>query len=255
VGYADAAATAASCSGNAATATTAASCSGNAATATTSTQVTINYNNDSNSTYQMLWGSSNSVYGTSQIYCNPSTDYLYSGAFYCGNWFRSSGASGWYSESYGGGIYMVDTTWVRTYNNKAFYVNNQIAASGEITAFFSDERLKTKTGSIENPLEKVNSLSGFKYVENDLAKELGYNNEKQQVGLSAQEVQAVLPEAVSLAPVDMETDETTGEITSKSGEEYLTVNYGKLVPLLVEAIKELTKEVDELKKIINHGEE
>ena len=39
--------------------------------------VTINYNNDSNSTYQLLWGSGNSVYGTSQVYVNPSSDVIY----------------------------------------------------------------------------------------------------------------------------------------------------------------------------------
>ena len=43
---------------------------------------------------------------------------------YTSNWFRSSGSTGWYNESYGGGIYMVDSTYVRTYNNKAFYVSN-----------------------------------------------------------------------------------------------------------------------------------
>jgi hypothetical protein len=43
--------------------------------------VTINYNNDSNSTYQMLWGSGNSVYGTGGIYCNPAIDYLYASVF------------------------------------------------------------------------------------------------------------------------------------------------------------------------------
>jgi hypothetical protein len=40
-------------------------------------QVTINYNNDSNSTYQLLWGSGNSVYGTSQVYINPNSDVIY----------------------------------------------------------------------------------------------------------------------------------------------------------------------------------
>jgi uncharacterized protein YfkK (UPF0435 family) len=45
--------------------------SGNAGT------VTINYNNDSNSTYQLLWGSGNSVYGTAQVYVNPSSDIIY----------------------------------------------------------------------------------------------------------------------------------------------------------------------------------
>jgi hypothetical protein len=162
-------------------------------------------------------------------------------------WFRSNGTTGWYAATYGGGMYMLDTTWVRVYNGKRLYVPNQIAATGNITAYYSDERLKTKTGGIENALEKVQSLSGFTYVENDLARELGYANEKQQVGVSAQQVQAVIPEAVSLAPVDFETDEHSGEITSKSGENYLTVDYSRIVPLLIEAIKELKAEVDELK--------
>lgn len=95
----------------------------------TSSAVTINYNNDSNSTYQMLWGSGNYVYGTGGIYCNPYTDYLYAGSFYTGNWFRSSGATGWYNESYGGGLYMEDSTWVRIYNNKKFYVANSEASA------------------------------------------------------------------------------------------------------------------------------
>jgi hypothetical protein len=47
----------------------------------TSSAVTINYNNDSNSTYQMLWGSGNSVYGTGGIYCNPATDQIYASLF------------------------------------------------------------------------------------------------------------------------------------------------------------------------------
>lgn len=214
----------------------------------TSSAVTINYNNDSNSTYQMLWGSGNSVYGTGGIYCNPSTDYLYAGAFYCANWHRSSGATGWYNESYGGGIYMVDTTWVRVYNSKAFYVANSIAATGDVTAYYSDERLKTKAGHISGALSKVLSLNGFYYRENDLAKSFGYSSDRVQMALSAQDVQKVAPEVVSLAPFDMLTDETSGEITSKSGENYLTVNYARLVPLLVEAIKEQDARIDRLTK-------
>jgi hypothetical protein len=164
---------------------------------------------------------------------------------YSNDWFRSYGATGWFNQSYSGGIFMQDTTWVRVYNGKAFYVPNEIAATGNITAYYSDERLKTKTGGIDNALEKVSGLSGFLYVENDLARSLGYTNAKQQVGVSAQAVQAVLPEAVSLAPVDFETLED-GTIISKSGENYLTVDYSRLVPLLIEAIKELTDKVKAL---------
>jgi hypothetical protein len=41
-------------------------------------------------------------------------------------WVRTTGDAGWYSETYGGGIYMVDTTWVRVYANKSFYLNSGI---------------------------------------------------------------------------------------------------------------------------------
>lgn len=49
-----------------------------------------------------------------------------SSAVYASNWFRSYGATGWYSETFGGGIYMYDTEWVRTYNNKNFYSAGQV---------------------------------------------------------------------------------------------------------------------------------
>ena len=91
---------------------------GNAAT------VTINYNNDSNSTYQMLWGSGNSVFGTAGVYVNPSTDYVTATSFNASDWFRSSGATGWYNSTYGGGWYMTDTSYVRPYNSKSIHMGN-----------------------------------------------------------------------------------------------------------------------------------
>jgi hypothetical protein len=48
------------------------------------------------------------------------------GSFSCNNWFRSSGGSGWYSASYGGGIWMQGGTFVEVYGGKAFYVANQV---------------------------------------------------------------------------------------------------------------------------------
>jgi len=112
-------------------------------------------------------------------------------------------------------------------------VTGTITATGEVTAYYSDERLKTFEGTIPNALEKIMSLNGYYFVENDLAKSLGLSNNKKQVGVSAQEVQAVLPEVIAPAPVN---------------NDYLTVKYEKLVPLLIEAIKELKAEVDKLKK-------
>jgi hypothetical protein len=122
---------------------------------------------------------------------------------------------------------------------------------GNVTAYYSDERLKTKTGTIANAVDKVKILEGFYYVENELAKANGYNNSEQQVGLSAQQVQSILPEAVSLAPFDRIADEVTNDSVSKSGENYLTVDYARLVPLLVEAIKEQQTQIEELTSQIN----
>ena len=115
-------------------------------------------------------------------------------------------------------------------------------ATGEITAYYSDERLKNFSGTIDNALSKVMSLNGYYYTENEVAKSFGFNNDKQQVGVSAQQVQNVLPEAVRVAPFVRDLEVTT---------EYLTVQYEKLVPLLIEAIKEQQKKIEELEAKIN----
>lgn len=107
----------------------------------------------------------------------------------------------------------------------------EIRATNNITAYYSDDRLKTKLGNIENALDKVDSLSGFYYEANEVAQSLGYEVKK-EVGVSAQQVQAIMPEVVAPAPID---------------EKYLTVRYERLVPLLIEAIKELRSEVKALK--------
>jgi hypothetical protein len=67
-----------------------------------------------------------------------------------------------------------------------------------------------------------------------------------KLGISAQDVQAVLPEVVSLAPFDS-SNLDNGYVVSKSSQNYLTVSYERLVPLLIECIKELKKEIVELK--------
>jgi hypothetical protein len=132
-------------------------------------------------------------------------------------------------------------------------VDGPITATGNITAYYSDERLKTKLGNITNAIDKISQLNGFYYTNNELANSFGYTDDKTQLGLSAQEVQGVFPDIVSLAPFDIKTylpNETKTDTSpeSKSGENYLTIDYSKLVPVLVEAIKELKAEIEELKK-------
>ena len=93
-------------------------------------------------------------------------------------------------------------------------------------------RLKTSLEQIEGAVAKVCKLSGFTYSFNDTAGELGFDTETRYAGVSAQQVKEVLPEAVKPAAV---------------GKGYMTVQYDKLVPLLIEAVKELKDEIEELK--------
>jgi hypothetical protein len=107
----------------------------------------------------------------------------------------------------------------------------EIRATNQITSYYSDDRLKTRGVNIENALEKVLALNGFHYTANETAQALGFIA-KPEVGLSAQEVQAVLPEVVVDAPIDSQ---------------YLTIHYERMIPLLVEAIKAQQKQIEELK--------
>ncbi len=101
-----------------------------------------------------------------------------------------------------------------------FDASNNFTAGGSITAY-SDIRLKTDLTKITDALSKVSRLNGYTYTRKDTG--------ARQTGVVAQEVQEVLPEAV----VD--------------NGEHLAVAYGNLVGLLIEAIKELKSEVDQLK--------
>jgi hypothetical protein len=136
-------------------------------------------------------------------------------------------------------------------NNPSAYtlqVNGTIGASGNITASYSDERLKNITEYVSDVLPILNKINVFKYNCNDLAASYGYDKNKKEIGLSAQEVQKYYPEVVSIAPFDSEYDEETKNITSKSGKNYLTLDYERLVPILLQGIKDLNNKVVEMEE-------
>jgi hypothetical protein len=125
--------------------------------------------------------------------------------------------------------------------------SGNMSATGNITAYSSDKRLKTNIRSIPNALNKVLDLTGIIYNWNDLAHELaGFDTSVDEIGIFAQDAQVVQPEVIKPAPFDFDVEKKV----SKSGEDYLTVQYDRLVPLLIEAIKEQNAEVVELHESI-----
>ena len=149
-------------------------------------------------------------------------------------------------ETDGGGLTMLDNLWLRTLGTSGFYVSGggTLASTGNIVAYYSDERLKEKEGVIADALDKVSKIETFLYRGNDLAKEFGYTDDKVEVGVSAQSVEAVLPQVVSLAPFDYGETSSDGVVESKTGDNYRTVDYGRLTVLLIEAIKEIKEKIE-----------
>ena len=123
----------------------------------------------------------------------------------------------------------------------------ELRATNNITAYYSDIRLKENIVYINDAIEKLKSISGVTFNSNDEAAKYGYTDKKTQVGVIAQEVEKVLPEIVVPAPFDIGINEDGSEY-SLSGENYKTVMYEKIVPLLIEAIKEQQKQIDDLKQ-------
>jgi len=110
-----------------------------------------------------------------------------------------------------------------TYDGTTLSVTGDISATGDLIGFAtSDRNLKTNLTPIENALDKVTQLTGYTFDWNEQAKLISPNRTSREAGVMAQEVAEVLPEVVT---------------TRENG--YMAVNYDKLVPLLIQAIKEL----------------
>lgn len=124
----------------------------------------------------------------------------------------------------------------------------QINASGNITAYASDARLKTNVTPIENAIDKVKKIRGvtFDWVDNITSEYDFHPSSMHETGVIAQEIQEVIPDAVVTAPFN-------GNYTRKSGTDhnFLTVDKDKIVPLLIEAIKEQQQQIEELKEMIS----
>ena len=108
-------------------------------------------------------------------------------------------------------------------------VTGQIASTDNITAYYSsDISLKDNLRPIENALFKVNQIAGYEFDWNEKSHQI-QQDKGHDVGLVAQEVEKVLPEVIQIREDGIKA-----------------IAYEKVVPLLVQSIKELTKRVEEL---------
>jgi hypothetical protein len=125
----------------------------------------------------------------------------------------------------------IGSTHNHTTATSGFTVTGALTATADITANYSDARLKKNLIVITDAIDKINQLYGYHFTWNDLIKDDRENTET--VGLIAQEVEKVLPEAV-----------WTGE------DGYKRIYLDKITPLLVEGIKELNQKIKSLERRI-----
>ena len=209
-------------------------------------------------------GTGISVNGSSNVYLKlPSS-------IQCSDWFRSTGNSGWYHQDYGGGIYMQDSTYVRVFGGKRFYVGNtentnfstntaistdggiyaknnitsnaNIIANGTVTAksSSSDRRLKRNICDF-SASDIIRKLHPKTFYWNETAKRLSpaLNHDKLNYGLIAQDVES-MPELPLFA--------------SNIFGDYLILQYEKFIPILIQGVKEVDDEVTRLKKRVRELE-
>ena len=107
----------------------------------------------------------------------------------------------------------------------------------------SDIRFKKNIKIIPNAIEKIKTINGYTFDWDSENEDYNYSEkEGRDAGIIAQEIQKVLPEIVQIATVDRDE-----EGKSTSGKNYLSVDYKKIIPLLIQGIKEQETSIQELK--------
>lgn len=122
-----------------------------------------------------------------------------------------------------------------------------LSVSGNVSAYASDKRLKINITPISSPLEKIKKISGVTFDWIDNIEELGFIPQTtHETGVIAQEIQEIIPDAITTAPFNTANKEKFGFDSN-----YLTVDKEKIIPLLIEAIKEQQKIIENQQNQIN----
>lgn len=199
-------------------------------------------NGGSNYTYKYTWMYTN----TSGIYSDTNNAHFFPNSVTYGSWQITGTRNGWY------GIHF-DSNMTLMMNDQAcgvhregqgwrYYVENtNLYCNGQIQAYWSDRRLKENFRPIDSEsLDILSKMTAYRFNWNKKVKELNLDIEvgKEEISLIAQEVQEILPDAVAVNKAG----------AKPNGEEfdYLTINYDRITPIVVQAINELRQQFEGL---------
>ncbi len=210
-----------------------------------------------------------STYGTAGLYNETYTNSFYRNDAQYGNWKIDSGnaINSWNGIRFtnqelslmmgttGGskdcGIHMNGTGWsIYVDSGRSLYI------PGNITTNWSDRRLKKDFVRVDDYDEILNGMTAYRFKWSDVGEKMtsgAVKENDESLSLIAQDVQAVLPDAVRVNKAG-----ASPEVDKKDLFDYLTIDFDKITPVLVEALKETRKELKEtrerlleLEKLVN----
>lgn len=207
-----------------------------------------------------------------------ATGITHSGSISCNNWFRSSGATGWYSETYGGGIWMADTSTVRVYGDKNFYTggtivsptalfnsgNFEIGANVAIKRAFSvnDKRFMSFINASDQQAGSIEYDGSSTKVRYNVTSDLRIKTNVRKINSALLKVNQFNPVTFNYIDASVDHDGFLAQelyevyknpITKPDKEEdYWMMDYSSLTPILTAAIQELSKKVEYLENKIKN---
>ena len=210
------------------------------------------FNGGSNYSYQYRW---NNLTGYHGIYSGINNAHFYPNPNSYGSWRVIGSRNGWGGLQFDNNICLMMNYTEHGFYSTSFgwrlYLNGSVYSRGNVVAYWSDQRLKENITEIKGEgLETIMKLKPSRFNWKKQAEELTggvIKHGQEEVAVIAQETQEVIPNAVEInmagkggKPI---YDDDGNEL-----KDYLTVNYDKITPYLIQAIKDLKAEVDDLRE-------
>ncbi len=213
----------------------------------------IQFNGGSNYIYADRWINLSGYQG---LYSSTNSAHFYPNNLSYGSWRIDGNRNGWWGISFESGMALMmnnnDGGFHRDGDGwKIYFSGNSIYARGEVVAYWSDRRLKENIKSLE-PGEGLALIDRFRPTRFNWRKEAeivtgnSVIGGTEEVSIIAQEAQEVLPSAVKVNKAGKKA-----EIDGEEVKDYLTIDYDKIAPWLIQAVKDLKAEIVSLKEEIN----
>jgi hypothetical protein len=213
------------------------------------------FNGGSNYSYQYRW---NNLTGYHGIYSSLNGAHFYPNNASYGSWRVQGSRNGWGGMEFDNRICLMMNQTVHGFYSTIYgwrlYLDGSVYTPGNVVAYWSDARLKKNITELERGegLDKIMALKPSRFNWKDEAEQITQGvikGGKEEVSVIAQETEEIIPDAVVINKAGGGKNRVT--VDGEEIKDYLTVNYDKITPFLIQAVKDLKSELDDMKDLVN----